>query len=229
MFLPVSCPVCGALGAAPCPGCAAELRRAPVLPPPPALDTCLAFLAYEGAARELVARLKYRNARSSLPFLARAMAGIVQAEGLVVDVVTWAPTTDARRRGRGFDQAELLARAVARRLGPGVACRRLLLRPPGPAQTGQPLDVRRAGPVFRPARPSPARVLLVDDVVTSGATVSAAARALKAAGAVEVHVVAAARTASRRRLPWSGIHSERVAVCGSVVESRRQSQAKRPT
>ena len=72
-----------------------------------------------------------------------------------VDVVTWAPTTAARRRQRGFDQAELLARALARRLH--VPCRRLLLRPPGNAQTGQPLDVRRAGPAFHPARPSPAR------------------------------------------------------------------------
>ncbi len=220
--------MCGARGAAPCGPCAAGLRRAPPLPPPAGVDSCLALLAYEGAGRELVARLKYRNARSSLPFLADGMARLAAAAAAThVDVVTWAPTTVARRRKRGFDQAELLARAVARRLG--VACRPLLARPPGSPQTGQPLDPRRRGPIFHATRPSPPTVLLVDDVVTSGATVTAAARALRRAGATHVHVVAAARTPARRRDPWPGLHSERVAVCGSVVESRRQSQAKRPT
>lgn len=219
--------MCGALGPAPCERCAAGLRRAPSLPSPPGVDTCLALLAYDGAGRELVARLKYRNARSSVPFLAAGLAAAVTAHHLAIDVVTWAPTTTTRRRKRGFDQAELLARALARRLH--VPCRQLLLRPPGNPQTGQPLDVRRAGPAFHPARPSPPRVLLVDDVVTSGATVTTAARTLTAAGAAEVHVVAAARTAPGRRSSPPGLHSERVAVCGSVVESRRQSQAKRPT
>ncbi|HVF13755.1 MAG TPA: phosphoribosyltransferase family protein [Acidimicrobiales bacterium] len=236
MFLPVSCPVCGALGKAPCATCAAALRRAPAMPVPVGVDTCAALLAYEGVGRELVARLKYRNARSSMPFLARGVAALTDNLG-PVDVVTWAPTTAARRRDRGFDQAELLARAVARRLDRGeVACRRLLLRPPGPAQTGQPIQSRRDGPSFLPVGRVPPRVLLVDDVVTSGATVAAAARALRAAGAVEVHVVAAARTpriparmSARVPAPPSGLHSPRVAVCGSVVESRCQSQAKRPT
>ena len=217
--------MCGARGAAPCPACAGLLRPPPSLPPPVGVDSCRALVAYEGAGRELVARLKYRNARSSLPFLADRLASL--AAGTPVDVVTWAPTTAARRRERGFDQAELLARALARRLQ--LPCRPLLVRPPGNPQTGQPLDVRRAGPAFRPARPSPPRVLLVDDVVTSGATVAAAARTLRAAGAREVHVVAAARTAPGRSRLWPGLHSGCVAVCGSVVESRSQSQAKRPT
>jgi predicted amidophosphoribosyltransferase len=219
--------VCGAVGAAPCPLCSADLRPPPSLPPPPNVDSCRALFAYEGAGRELVARLKYRNARSSLPFLAEGLADLVTRSEWTVDVVTWAPTTAARRRQRGFDQAELLARALARRLR--VPCRRLLRRPPGGPQTGQPLGVRRTGPVFHAARPSPPRVLLVDDVVTSGATVAAAARSLRAAGAGQIHVVAAARTAPDRHLPWPGLHSQRVAVCGSVVESRGQSQAKRPT
>ena len=220
MLLPVTCPVCGAPGAAPCRGCATALRRAPALPAPPGVDSCTALLEYEGVGRELVARLKYRNARAAVPGLARALAAI--ADRRAVDVVTWAPTTVARRQARGFDQAELLARGVARALR--LPCRGLLHRDRGPAQTGRALEDRRAGPSFFPRGPAPARVLLVDDVVTTGATVAAAAGALRSAGAGRVHVLTAARTPPR----VGGVHSV-MAVRGSVVESRRQPQAKRPT
>ena len=187
--------MCGRPGPAPCAGCAAELRPAPALPAPPGLDTCGALLAYAGAGRELVARLKYRNARGSVPFLARGMAAIVPCD---VDLVTWAPTTPARLRRRGFDQARLLARAVARQLG--VPCRPVLRRRPGPAQTGRDALARHSGPGFAGVRGVQGRrVLLVDDVVTTGATVAAASRALKEAGATEVHAVAAARTPPSRR------------------------------
>ena len=205
VLLPTTCPVCGAQGPAPCEGCATELRRAPPLPAPPGVDSCAAFLNYDGAGRELVARLKYRNARASVPFLARGMAAVV---GEAVDVVTWAPTTPARLRARGFDQARLLAKAVGRELG--VPCRPLLRRAPGPAQTGRDAVSRHAGPAFL-ARTSLAgrRVLLVDDVVTTGATAAAAARALKEVGAAAVHVVAAARTPPSRRHVHSAMTARR--------------------
>jgi len=170
------------------------LRPAPSLPAPPGVDSCAAFLTYDGAGRELVARLKYRNARGSVPFLARGMAATVVEP---VDLVTWAPTTPARLRARGFDQARLLARAVAGDLG--VPCRPLLRRGPGPAQTGRDAVARHVGPAFLARTPlAGRRVLLVDDVVTTGATVAAAARALKEVGAATVHVVAAARTPPSR-------------------------------
>ncbi|HEX2046832.1 MAG TPA: phosphoribosyltransferase family protein [Acidimicrobiales bacterium] len=205
MLIPTTCPVCWAQGRAPCERCAAELRPAPALPAPVGLDSCAALLAYEGAGRELVARLKYRNARSSVPFLARGMAALVTGE---VDVVTWAPTTPARLRERGFDQARLLARAVARRRG--LPCPSLLRRRAGPAQTGRDAAARRAGPVFAATGPVRGRrVLLVDDVVTTGATVAAAARALREAGAAEVHVVAAARTPPSRGHVHSAVPASR--------------------
>jgi predicted amidophosphoribosyltransferase len=142
-----------------------------------------------------VARLKYRNARSSVPFLARGMAAIVDGP---VDVVTWAPTTPARLRARGFDQAQLLARTVARQLG--LPCRRLLRRGPGAGQTGRDAVARYEGPTFAARRDlAGGTVLLVDDVITTGATVAAAARTLREAGAGAVSVVAAARTPPRRR------------------------------
>jgi predicted amidophosphoribosyltransferase len=137
-----------------------------------------------------VARLKYRNARAVLPALADAMASLVDSGS--VDVVTWAPTSAARRRQRGFDQARLLARAVARRLH--RPCRSLLARDAGPPQTGRPRRQRVGGPNFTTTRKPAPRVLVVDDVVTTGATMVAAARALKAAGAVAVTGAAAART-----------------------------------
>ena len=210
--MPTACPVCGATGPAPCAGCAAELRRAPSLPPPPGVDGCAALLAYDGAGRELVARLKYRNARSTVPFLARGMAALVaEVEPLAgpVDLVTWAPTTPARLRARGFDQAQVLARAVAGRLG--VPSRRLLRRGAGPAQTGRDAVARYEGPAFAVRRGLRGeRILLVDDVVTTGATVGAAARALRRAGAGGVWVVAAARTPPRRRHVQSAMADSRV-------------------
>jgi predicted amidophosphoribosyltransferase len=154
----------------------------------------LAALAYEGAAREVIAQLKYRNRRSPVAWLASAMAALVMATGAAAraQAVTWAPTTPARRRQRGFDQAELLARAVAHRLDlPAVA---LLRRLPGPPQTGRTRAERRTLPAFAPGpRASPGRVLLVDDVLTTGATLSAAGRALRRAGAEEVIALVAGR------------------------------------
>lgn len=199
MLLPRSCPICRRAGPAPCPACIAALDRAPSLPPPTGVDRCHAVVAYDGAGRELVARLKYRNSRGALPWLAAAMAGAAHggADARRFDVVTWVPTTRARRRQRGFDQAELLARAVSRRLR--LPCRALLVRGDGPPQTGRPLELRRTGPVLSARRSVPAAVLVVDDVVTSGSTVAVAARVLRGAGARRVDVVAAARTPPRRR------------------------------
>ena len=167
-----------------------------MLPPPPGLDGCGALLAYEGVGREVVARLKYRNARATVPWLAEGMAAL--AAGRVTDVVTWVPTTGARRRARGFDQGEILARAVARRLV--LPCRPLLRRLSGPPQTGASRAARLTGPrlvLRRGASVAGRRVLLVDDVVTTGGTLVAAARVLRAAGAAQVTAVAAARRGIR--------------------------------
>jgi predicted amidophosphoribosyltransferase len=185
------------------------VRPAPSALPPPGVDGWAAAFAYQGVARELVARLKYRNVRAAVPWIAAVMAAAVGAEAPVVDLVTWAPTTAPRRRARGFDPAELLARAVARHLRTRPVG--LLCRLPGPPQTGLAAAARRAGPGFEPHRRAPPSVLVVDDVATTGATLAAAAAALRAAGARQVFAVTAART------PAPGGSQDRAAPPAGVI------------
>ncbi|HET8931278.1 MAG TPA: phosphoribosyltransferase family protein [Acidimicrobiales bacterium] len=140
-------------------------------------------------------RLKFHNRRAVVPFVVERLS--VQLADDRIDLVTWAPTAPKRRRKRGFDQAEVLARALARKLG--VPTRRCLVRLPGPAQTGRHRVERFEGPRFDARRGIAAavdgrRVALVDDVATTGATLARAAEVLRAGGARSVTGVVVART-----------------------------------
>jgi predicted amidophosphoribosyltransferase len=154
------------------------------------VDAWYAPFSYEGVVREVVARVKYRRVHAAVGWLAEAMVGVLAPP--IPVVVTWVPTTAVRLRERGFDHAELLARQVGRRLRRPV--RRLLVRLPGAAQTDLRGAARRQGPVIEGVRVAPARVLLVDDVATTGASLSAAAQALRRKGADRVVALTAART-----------------------------------
>jgi len=165
------------------------MTRSAVVALPASMDRCDAWLDYDGPSRDIVSQIKYRNARAPLRWLAAGMATLL-VDGRA-DVLTWAPTTPSRRRQRGFDHAALLARAVAAQAG--LPCRNLLVRHEGPAQTGRNLTDRQHGPSFTaPVSVAGLAVVIVDDVVTTGATFAAAARALEAAGAVHIWGLAAA-------------------------------------
>ena len=161
----------------------------PLLPAPPGLASCRALIGYDAQARAVLTDLKNRDRRGLVTALADQLASLVPATDDLL--VTWAPTSPRRRVGRGYDHAELLARAVARRIG--RPARPLLRRLPGPPQAGRSSAARRENPRFVPRGPCPHPVLLLDDVTTTGATLSAAAAALREAGAPAVHGLVVAR------------------------------------
>jgi ComF family protein len=188
---PVCCVACGARGAPVCTECGHDLAPARPTPPPAFVDDWFALYEYDGVARELVARIKYRNARAILPTFATTLARHAR-ERWDVDAVTWAPTTRAHRHDRGFDHAQLLARAVAKHLD--RPARNFLTRTTQHPQTGRPQRDRQRGVAFEVTKRTPPTVLLVDDVATSGATLRAAARALRVGGARHVFAATIART-----------------------------------
>ena len=148
-------------------------------------------MAYDDASRPLLVAVKYRNALGSIDALSPALASLLEPLAPSV-VVSWAPTTAARRRRRGFDQAELVASAVARSVHRPV--RRLLRRIDGPPQTGRSRLERQGAARFAAFGPVPAEVVLVDDVCTTGATLREASASLRSAGALVVRGAVLART-----------------------------------
>jgi predicted amidophosphoribosyltransferase len=165
--------------------------------PPAPLTGARAPFAFVGPARRAIHRLKYAGWRG----VGEALAGAMVEAGPMppAQAVTWVPLGRRRLAERGFDQARVLAQGVARRLD--LPCAPLLQRrvSSGPQARRSGADRRTAllG-AFEPiaGAGTPGRVLLVDDVLTTGATAAACAQALVAGGAREVHVLAAARAFS---------------------------------
>jgi predicted amidophosphoribosyltransferase len=153
--------------------------------------------------------------------LARSPPGFLKSGE--VPILTWVPLGRARLRSRGYDQAEALARSVARLAGWPV--RPLLERvvETGPQARLQGVERRRAlRGAFRARERVPERVVLVDDVLTSGATAAECARVLLAAGAREVGVLTAARSLGGG-VP-ARCYNPRVLLPGSVVARETSSR-----
>jgi predicted amidophosphoribosyltransferase len=185
----------------------ARLVPPPRLEPLPGLDRCVALFAYDDAGAKLVAALKFANHRDAVGALGAALGSLVGEEH---DVVTWVPASAARRRRNGFDHGRVLARAVAGSVG--LPCRRLLRRTESTAggQTGRGRDARLAGPRLVACSSKyilGARVLIVDDVRTTGASLQSAASVLRGNGARAIEGATLAATPERSRFPSSTIRS----------------------
>ncbi len=161
-----------------------------------AWEAAWAPVVYAPPAATLVAALKFRGALRAADLMAAQLVaglppGLIGPDAVLVPV----PTHGVRRRRRGFDQAEVLARAVGTRTGrPVLTC----LHREGPAarQLGAGREERlRDGRIALGCRgAAPAEIVLLDDVHTTGATLRAAALAVRAAGARQVTALTWART-----------------------------------
>ncbi|MFM7649905.1 MAG: ComF family protein [Acidimicrobiaceae bacterium] len=195
-----TCPACGRLGASICKSCAKKIADACLIKldntNPKYHGAVLVAFEYNSAIRKVILNFKYRNQRSSLRFIGDSLVQRLKVEQSQtiqkVNLVTWAPTTTKRRVERGFDHAELIAKYVAKQLS--LPCRKVLVRLSDRPQTGKSRSARLVGPTFAARNLDAEHVLLIDDVVTTGATLNSASHALYQAGAGLVTCMAVAST-----------------------------------
>jgi predicted amidophosphoribosyltransferase len=192
-------PLCGAC-AGPCElhepicqACATALRRSNgAFFAVPGAETAWAAVPYEGTAQRLVSALKFAGRLPLAHAAAEAILSSIPA-GLATGAIVPVPPSPHRRRTRGFDPTALIAEALAERLA--LPCLPALVRTDGPRQVGRPRRRRLADPPHvRAVSPAPPVATLVDDVTTTGATLTSSALALRAGGAERVVAVTFART-----------------------------------
>lgn len=149
---------------------------------------------YEDALREAIHALKFGRVRALVRPLGKVMVQTWEADAARVDLIVPVPLHPARVRQRGFNQSELLAREVARTLGLPMRPHALKRCRATAAQSGLGAADRRmnVSGAFEAVERVPETVLLIDDVFSTGFTVSACARALLRAGSVAVYVLTAA-------------------------------------
>ena len=165
------------------------------------LDSWAAIWYYEQNIRQSILRFKFRRARQYADAYGRLLAmRLLQLYPEGFDLLTWVPVSRMRRFKRGYDQVELLARAVGRELGmkPLKTLKKVRNNRPQSGITGQAQRRANVLGVYRVMHPDAVqgkRILLLDDIITTGATAGECARVLLTAGAKEVHcgVVAAVR------------------------------------
>ena len=198
LLFPPKCPFCQRLLHDPraplCPNCQASLpwltgragERRVVF-----TQGCWSPLAYQAQVREAVQRYKFAPAPAYGRPFGLLMAQCARDQGVEAELVTWAPLSKKRRRKRGFDQGELLARTVGECLALPVLpllekSRHTVPQSSLPDGAARRANALGAYSLLPGGRIEGGRVLLVDDVVTSGATLSECARLLCQGGAKQV-------------------------------------------
>ncbi|MGH2711347.1 MAG: double zinc ribbon domain-containing protein [Actinomycetota bacterium] len=162
--------------------------------PPGVIDRARAPFLYDGPVADAIKAMKFAGAHALAPHLAAAIAELCRDPDS--DAITWVPLSRRRRTRRGFDQAEVLARELGKRLDLPVARLLVRTRDAGSQARRSGADRRAAlrGAFRGSRRSSPRRVLLVDDVLTTGSTAAECAAVLKEAGAERVTLMTAARS-----------------------------------
>ena len=211
LLYPPKCPFCGKVQETRgiCPSCSKALPRTEGdqgLKTLPGGTVCAAPLWYEGLVRDGLLRFKFQGASAAAEPLGELVAQCA-AERFSgeFDVVTWVPVSRRRLRKRGYDQARLLAESACRVWGvkPGALLRKVRHNP---AQSGLTEAAARRANVLGVYEPTDAgriqgrRVLLVDDICTTGATLAECARVLREAGAEKVVCVTAALTREKEKV-----------------------------
>jgi ComF family protein len=188
LFFPERCAACGREGGLLCAACRAGLRPFAPAAPPAGLDAVSVGWVFEGATQRAIHALKYGRRRRVAAALADALADAVPAAPAGAALVP-VPLHAGRMAERGFNQSAELAVGLGRRWGAPVLDGRLARTRDTGHQAGLARRERLSNVAgafeWRGASP-PARVVLVDDVLTTGATLVACAEALRAAGCREV-------------------------------------------
>lgn len=191
-LLPALCAACGRScrpGAVVCTRCSRRLAGAAPLAGagPQGLDRAWSSASHETVARDLVTALKFRRLLPVAELIAERIEWLAPA-ALLSGAIVPVPTATLRSLRRGFDPAAEIAAALAERTG--LPLRPCLVRRGGGRQVGRRRGERLGHPPVVQARGEvPLSALLVDDVLTTGATLSACARALRDAGAIRVCAV----------------------------------------
>ena len=195
-MIPPYCRVCTAYSEFElCQACASSGRR---------FDGVRAPYRYEGSIRQAILALKYGGIKAAAPQLGDIMADYVQANPLPGDLIAPVPMHPSRRRERGYNQAELLARPVAERCDIPyqgdllVRTRRVDPQAGMASAATRAINVADSVAVPRPDDVNGAQIILVDDVATTGSTLDACAAVLKEAGAASVWCLTLAVAGNRR-------------------------------
>lgn len=182
-----SCSVCHEPANGICGACVQKLER-PTVPPLVGIDEATVLCSYEGVGADLVRSIKYHNKRQGLTALVSALTASLTGE---VDAIVAVPSQPTRLRERGYHVPDLMAARLSRRLK--VPVMEPLVRVDDGSQSHRDRKQRQAVE-FRTVGAVPERVLLVDDVVTTGATAVACGLALGLAGAHHIELVCLAAT-----------------------------------